>query len=105
LYTVGSTSSGSVKCAVYDATGDKVAERTTTSNQPSANAMHKVAFDNPVVLVPGHYYGQLVFSSGTATYLGNNSYGDVQAAGAHDTIGTLDLNTLADGLRPAISTY
>lgn len=72
LYRVAGTASGNVRSALYDADGNRVANRTTNSAQSSAGAgsIHRVAFDEPYVAEPGVYYMALIFSAANATFQG-----------------------------------
>ena len=105
-YLVGATQSGTVRCALYDSAGARVANRTTNSSQPAALNDHKIDFDATYDALPGLYYGGLVFSSTTATTLQGVIPGAsfVAGPGAGATATTVTPTTTLTG-SPLMSTY
>jgi hypothetical protein len=72
-YRVGATQSGNQRCALYDLTGVKVADRTTDQTGGVANQFRNLAFDAPVDVSAGSYFILAWFASATATFFGGRS--------------------------------
>lgn len=70
VYSVGGTSNGSVRVALYNNAGARVADRTTNVAQATANNLQEVAFNATYEAEPGRYWMAIIFSSGTGTRVG-----------------------------------
>jgi hypothetical protein len=108
VYQVGGTSSGNVKCALYDSNGLKFAERAASTAQASANAYQVLAFDSSPIqpVTPGFYIASLAFSSGTATYVSSLTMGASYGGNASFiTASTLDPDTLIRQGSPLFALY
>lgn len=66
-YVHGATVTGTVRAALYDSSGTRVADRTTNFT-PTASVYNKVPFSSTYAASPGVYFVSLVFSGVTPAY-------------------------------------
>ena len=106
-YWVGAVgTAGSVRCALYDAAGTRVANRTSNASVASANTWQQVAFDSTYGAVPGLYFASLIWSSGTDTAYTGATIGlaGVAAQGGFETPSSITPPTTTS-LAPLMATY
>ena len=96
-----------VRSALYDATGARVANR-TTNLACAALTTHQVAFDSTYAAAPGVYFVALVFGAAQGTFAGSNALSPcyyVAGPGSGATATSITPPTTAGQTPPAMTTY
>lgn len=96
-----------VRSALYDASGTRVANR-TTNLACAALTTHQVAFDSTYAAAPGVYFVALVFGAAQGTFAGSNALSPcyyVAGPGSGATATSITPPTTAGQTPPAMTTY